>query len=82
MTVFDKGFLAAQLLGNLISGGKRRHFIIPGKSNTRWEALSGEPGDQIVRMRERLKQLPNEKRPGRSGTRAVKSRSFRYTFST
>ncbi|CBW74497.1 Transposase [Mycetohabitans rhizoxinica HKI 454] len=50
--------------------------------NTRWEALSGEPGDQIVRMRERLKQLPNEKRPGRSGTRAVKSRSFRYTFST
>jgi hypothetical protein len=51
ITVFDKGFLAAQLLCNLVSGGENRHFIIPGKSNTRWEVLSGEPGDQIVRMR-------------------------------
>jgi hypothetical protein len=43
MTVFDKGFLAAQLLGNLISGGKRRYFIIPGKSNTRWGRSAASP---------------------------------------
>jgi len=51
ITVFDKGFLSAQLLCNLVSGGANRHFIIPAKSNTRWEVLSGEPGDQMVRMR-------------------------------
>jgi hypothetical protein len=39
------------LLCNLVSGAKNQHFIMPGKSNTRWEVLSGEPGDQIVRMR-------------------------------
>lgn len=51
ITVFDKGFLSAQLLCNLVLGGENRHFIIPAKSNTRWEVLSGEPGDQMVRMR-------------------------------
>ncbi len=51
ITVLDKGFLAAQLLCNLVSGTKNQHFIMPGKSNTCWEVLSGEPGDQIVRMR-------------------------------
>jgi hypothetical protein len=52
ITVFDKGFLSAQLLCNLVSGGeKNRHFIIPAKSNTRWEVLSGHAGDQMVRMR-------------------------------
>ncbi|WP_143808896.1 hypothetical protein [Paraburkholderia susongensis] len=33
----------------------------------------------LKRLRERLKQLPNEKRPGRTSARAVKSRPFRYT---
>ncbi|VXC09724.1 hypothetical protein BURKHO8Y_190040 [Burkholderia sp. 8Y] len=33
----------------------------------------------LKRLRERLKQLPNRKRPGRSCARAVKSRPFRYT---
>lgn len=51
ITVFDKGFLSAQLLCNLVSGGESRHFIIPAKSNTRWEVLGGHNGDQIVRMR-------------------------------
>ncbi|EHP40577.1 transposase IS4 family protein [Cupriavidus basilensis OR16] len=48
ITVFHKGFLAAQLLCNLVSGGENPHFIIPAKSNTRWEVLSGKPGDQTV----------------------------------
>jgi hypothetical protein len=51
ITVFDKGFLSAQLLCNLVSGGENRHFIIPAKSNTRWEVVSGREGDQLVRMR-------------------------------
>ncbi|WP_090812165.1 IS4 family transposase [Paraburkholderia tuberum] len=51
ITVFDKGFLSAQLLCNLVSGGENRHFIIPAKSNTRWEVVRGHDGDQIVRMR-------------------------------
>ncbi|MBC8743025.1 DDE transposase, partial [Paraburkholderia sp. UCT31] len=32
----------------------------------------------LTRLRERLKQLLNEKRPGRTCARAVKSRPFRY----
>ncbi|MBB5507072.1 hypothetical protein HDG35_003346 [Paraburkholderia sp. JPY681] len=51
ITVFDKGFLSAQLLCNLVSGGENRHFIIPAKSNLRWQVVSGSDGDQIVRMR-------------------------------
>jgi hypothetical protein len=51
ITVFDKGFMSAQLLCNLVSGGENRHYIIPAKSNLRWEVVSGRDGDQIVRMR-------------------------------
>jgi hypothetical protein len=51
ITVFDKGFMSAQLLCNLVARGENRHFIIPARSNTRWEVLSGRDGDQIVRMR-------------------------------
>ncbi|CAG9199733.1 transposase [Paraburkholderia sabiae] len=51
ITVFDKGFLSAQILCNLASGGENRHFIIPARSNLRWEVVSGCDGDQIVRMR-------------------------------
>lgn len=51
ITVFDKGFLSAQLLCNLVAGGENRHFVIPAKANTRWEVVSGSPGDQLVRMR-------------------------------
>ncbi|AJX34068.1 hypothetical protein BG90_4638 [Burkholderia oklahomensis C6786] len=37
ITVFDKGFLSAQLLCNLVAGGQNRHFIIPARSNPRGE---------------------------------------------
>jgi len=33
----------------------------------------------LKRLRERLKSLPNEKRPGRACDRVVKSRPHRYT---
>ncbi|MCX5545616.1 DDE transposase, partial [Paraburkholderia sp. CNPSo 3076] len=47
-----------------------------------WAAVTRSYGKLpalLVRLRERLKQLANEKRPGRSCARAVKSRPFRYT---
>ncbi|PYE13397.1 hypothetical protein C7410_1461, partial [Paraburkholderia silvatlantica] len=46
-----------------------------------WAAVTrsyGKLPTLLVRLRERLKQLANEKRPGRSCARAVKSRPFRY----
>lgn len=51
ITVFDRGLLSAKILCNLVAGGQNRHFIIPAKSNTCWELVTGQPGDQMVRMR-------------------------------
>lgn len=51
LTVFDRGFLSAELLCTLTAGGNERHFIVPAKSNTRWEVIEGEDHDCIVRMR-------------------------------
>jgi len=51
ITVFDKGFLAAEILCKLTSGGHNRHFVIPAKANTCWEVMAGKPEDAIVRMR-------------------------------
>jgi hypothetical protein len=53
LTVFDRGFLSAEILCALTRGGSERHFIIPTKSNTRWEVIEGdEDGDDFtVRMR-------------------------------
>ena len=51
LTVFDRGFLSAEILCGLTSAGLDRHFIIPAKSNTRWEVIEGDGDDCIVRMR-------------------------------
>lgn len=53
LTVFDRGFLSAEILCALTRGGSERHFIIPTKSNTRWEVIEGDEdgGDFTVRMR-------------------------------
>ena len=50
LTVFDKGFFAAEILLGLTSGAEQRHFLIPAKSNTRWEIMSGRDTDFAVRM--------------------------------
>ncbi|MGF6605916.1 hypothetical protein OKW45_000816 [Paraburkholderia sp. WSM4175] len=47
-----------------------------------WPAVTrsyGKLPTLLTRLRERLKQLPNKKRPGRTRARAVKSRPLRYT---
>ncbi|WP_036660865.1 IS4 family transposase [Pandoraea sp. SD6-2] len=51
ITVFDKGFLSAEILCALRANGEQRHFVIPARCNTQWERVSGSPRDQIVRMR-------------------------------
>lgn len=51
LTVFDRGFLSAEILCTLTQNGTDRHFIIPAKSNTRWEVIEGDDDDCTVRMR-------------------------------
>jgi len=51
LTVFDKGFLAAEILCGLTNGGSNRHFIIPAKANTKWEVVGGTPDDAVIEMR-------------------------------
>ena len=51
LTVFDRGFLCAEILLGLTQGGQERHYLIPAKSNTKWEVLSGSADDCLVRMR-------------------------------
>lgn len=52
LTVFDRGFLSAEILCALTQNGTDRHFIIPAKSNTRWEVIEGNAdNDCTVRMR-------------------------------
>lgn len=51
ITVFDKGFLSAEILLKLTTKGSNRHFIIPAKANTKFEVISGKPDDAIVRMK-------------------------------
>jgi hypothetical protein len=51
LTVFDKGFVSAEILLRLSAGGTERHYLIPAKSNTQYEVLSGTPEDCRVRLR-------------------------------
>lgn len=51
LTVFDKGFLAAEILCGLTANGHNRHFLIPAKANTKWVVVEGTPEDAIVQMR-------------------------------
>lgn len=74
-----KAALAAGHAPNELSFIRAFHTI---QHEMTWAAVTRSYGKLpalLKRLRERLKQLPNEKRPGRSGARAVKSRPFRYT---
>ena len=51
LTIFDRGFLAADVLCNLADDGVNRHFLIPAKSNTRWTLIEGTTDDGIVEMK-------------------------------
>jgi hypothetical protein len=51
LTIFDRGFLSAELLCNLVGGGTQRHYLIPAKSNTRWKLIDGTEEDGTVEMK-------------------------------
>ena len=51
LTIFDRGFLSAEILLGLSLAGEARHYLIPAKSNTKWALLSGTAEDGLVRMR-------------------------------
>jgi hypothetical protein len=51
LTVLDKGFLSAEILLPLQHNGQQRHWLIPAKSNSKWERLESSTGDYRVRMK-------------------------------
>ena len=51
LTVLDKGFLSAEILLPLQHKGQQRHWLIPAKSNTKWERLEANERDYRVRMK-------------------------------
>lgn len=51
LTVFDKGFFSAELMLLLQDGGRQRHWLIPAKTNSKWEKLDDHPSDYRVRMK-------------------------------
>lgn len=51
LTIFDRGFLCAEILCNLAGQGQDRHYLIPAKSNTRWRLIDGTVEDGLVEMR-------------------------------
>ena len=51
LTTFDRGFLSAELLCNLVAHGIRRHYLVPAKSNTKWTLIEGTDKDGTVEMK-------------------------------
>jgi len=51
LTVFDKGFFSADILLQVQNSGIQRHWLIPAKSNSRWQRLGNHPSDYLVRMK-------------------------------
>lgn len=51
LTIFDCGFVSAELLEKVTRSGQERHFLIPAKSNTRWTVVAGDEVDGVVEMK-------------------------------
>lgn len=51
LTVFDRGFLCAEILLGLSLAGEARHYLISAKFNTKWARIEGTEADGLVRMR-------------------------------
>ena len=50
LTIFDRGFLAGELLHTLRQTGQERHFLVPAKASTKWKIIDGTDADAIVEM--------------------------------
>ncbi len=51
LTLFDRGFISAELLCALGRNGQQRHYLIPAKSTTRWIVIEGDADDALVEMK-------------------------------
>ncbi|WP_255446448.1 IS4 family transposase [Chitinibacter sp. GC72] len=51
LTVLDKGSLSAEILLPLQRNGQQRHWLLPAKSNTKWERLESNARDYCVKMK-------------------------------
>jgi IS4 transposase len=78
ITVFDKGFMSAQILCGLRASGESRHFINPAKSNTRWDVVTGSDDDQIVSLTvSKQARRANPDMPERWQARAIRTTDAR-----
>lgn len=50
LTIFDRGFLSAEFLCQLVNSGEGRQFLIPAKRNTKWKLVEGTDTDGLVEM--------------------------------
>lgn len=50
LTIFDRGFLSAEFLCQLVRGGQGRQFLIPAKRNTKWKLIEGTEADGLIEM--------------------------------
>lgn len=50
LTIFDRGFLSAEFLCQLVNGGSGRQFLIPAKRNTKWRLIEGTEADGLIEM--------------------------------
>lgn len=76
LSVFDKGFLSADVLLTLQQRGVNRHWLIPARSNCRWEKVGGSGRDYHVRMK--VSQAARQRNPGLPThwqARAIETRS-------
>lgn len=51
LTIFDRGFLAGELLHTLGQTGEARHFLVPTKTNTKWTIIEGTDADALVELK-------------------------------
>jgi hypothetical protein len=51
LTIFDRGFLAGELLNSLGQTGEARHFLVPVKTNTKWTLIEGTDADGLVELK-------------------------------
>ena len=51
LTIFDRGFLAGELLHSLSQTGEARHFLVPVKTTTKWTLIEGTDADGLVELK-------------------------------
>lgn len=77
LTIFDRGFLAGELLHTLGQSGEARHFLVPVKANTKWTIIEGTDADAIVELKISPAALKNNPAlPATWRARAIRGEDF------